>query len=403
MIQPARSLPRRLFLLPEPKLARLYGIWFNVLGGRILKRKAKLQDTGKLEIAILKRFLKKNTIFDPRVVIGPEIGEDAAVIAPGRKPDTYWVIASDPITFATEKIGYYGVVVNLNDIATMGAIPKWFSATLLFPERSDLKSVESVFRQVRDACRRFKVSLIGGHTEFTPGIKRSVLSGHMIGEVHKDQLVTTGGARPGDYLLLAKGICIEGTSILAREKEKALLKKGIPPSVIRKAKQFIFDPGIEVLRPARIACKASSVHAMHDPTEGGLINGIVEMAWASDTEIEVDLRRVLIYEESRILCRAFGMDPLGTIASGALLLAVSPSDLVPIQKAFGKNYIPIAVIGTVKKGPAKVFRSDQKGHRELRPLPRDEILKISSLPPTPSPKRAVQRRFLSPLSWAPSL
>jgi len=268
------------------------------------------------------------------------------------------------------------VLVSLNYVATMGAIPRWFSATLLFPEGSDLKDIVRVFRQVRDACHRFKVSLIGGHTEITPGIKKIILSGHMIGEVKRDKLVTTGGAKWGDLLLLVKGICIEGTSIMAREKEAELLKRGVSSSVIRKAKRFIFDPGIEVLRPARIACRAASVHAMHDPTEGGLINGMIEMAWASDTEIEVDLEKVLIYEESRILCREYGIDPLGTIASGALLLAVPPSDLLPIQKAFRKNSIPFGVIGRVKKGPPRVLRTDQKGRKELKPLPRDEILKI---------------------------
>ena len=343
----------------------------------MVKGNTRFQKTGKLEISILKRFLGRNPVLDPRVVIGPEIGEDAAVIDPGRKTDRYWVVTSDPITFATEKIGYYGVVVNLNDIATMGAIPKWFSATLLFPEGSRLKDIERVFRQVRDACHRFNVSLIGGHTEITPGIEKMILSGQMIGEVKKDKLVTTGGARPGDFLLLVKGVCIEGTSIMAREKEAELLKRGIPSSVIRKAQRFIFDPGIEVLRPARIACEVSSVHAMHDPTEGGLVNGIIEMAWASESEIEVDLGKVLIYEESRILCREFGIDPLGTIASGALLLAVPPSGLLPIQKAFKKNSIPFGVIGRIKKkGPPRVLRIDQKGRKELKPLPQDEILKI---------------------------
>ena len=341
-----------------------------------MRRKTRLQKAGKLEIGILKKLLGRNTALDLRVVVGPEIGEDAAVIDPGRNSDRYWVVTSDPVTFTTEKIGYYGVVVSLNDVATMGAIPRWFSATLLFPEGSDLKDIARVFRQVRDACHRFKVSLIGGHTEITPGIKKIILSGHMIGEVKRDKLVTTGGAKWGDLLLLVKGICIEGTSIMAREKEAELLKRGVSSSVIRKAKRFIFDPGIEVLRPARIACRAACVHAMHDPTEGGLINGMIEMAWASDTEIEVDLEKVLIYEESRILCREYGIDPLGTIASGALLLAVPPSDFLPIQKAFRKNSIPFGVIGRVKKGPPRVLRTDQKGRKELKPLPRDEILKI---------------------------
>jgi len=341
-----------------------------------LKRKKRFLKPGKLDIDTLKGFLERNTLLDPQVVVGPKIGEDAAVIDLRDKADRYWVVSSDPITFTTEEIGYYGVMVNLNDIATMGGIPRWFLATLLFPEGSDLRIIEKVFRQIHNACRRFRISFIGGHTEITPGIKRMILSGHMIGEVKKNKLVTTSGARAGDLLLLVKGICIEGTSIIAREKEAELLKKGIPFALIRKAKRFVFNPGIDVLQSARIACQAASIHSMHDPTEGGLINGLIEMAWASGKEIEVDFNKVLIYRESLILCRAFGLNPLGVIASGALLLTASPSESLGLQKAFKKNSIPSQVIGKVKKGPARVFRIDGKGRKELKPLPHDEILKI---------------------------
>jgi hydrogenase expression/formation protein HypE len=332
--------------------------------------------TGKLDIDLLKTFLERNTLLDPQVIVGPKIGEDAAVIDLRDKADRYWVVSSDPITFTTEEIGYYGVAVNLNDIATMGAIPRWFLATLLFPEGSDLRIIEKVFRQIHNACRRFRISFIGGHTEITPGIKKIILSGHMIGEVKKNKLVTTGGARAGDLLLLVKGICIEGTSIIAREKEAELLKKGISFALIRKAKRFIFNPGIDILQSARIACQAASIHSMHDPTEGGLTNGLIEVAWASEKEIEVDFEKVLIYRESRILCQAFGLNPLGVIASGALLLTASPSDFSPIQKAFRKYSIPLSIIGKVKKGPARVLKIDPKGRKELNPLSRDEILKI---------------------------
>jgi hydrogenase expression/formation protein HypE len=358
------------------RLAPLNEIWFNGVRGRVLKQKTKNLKTGKLDIDILKIFLGRNTILDPQVVVGPKIGEDAAVIDLGKGTDRYWVVTSDPITFTTEEIGYYGVVVNLNDITTMGAIPRWFLATLLFPEGSDLKVVEKVFRQIHNACHRFKISFIGGHTEITPGIQKVILSGHMIGEVKKDKLIKTSGGRSGDLLLLVKGVCIEGTSIIAREKEAELLERGTPLPLIRKAKRFIFNPGIDILRPALIACKAAPVHSMHDPTEGGLINGVIEMAWAAEKEIEVDLEKVFIYKESRTLCHEFGLNPLGVIASGALLLTISPSAFSPLQKAFRRNSIPFQVIGKVKKGPVRVLRIDQKGRNELKPLSRDEILKI---------------------------
>lgn len=329
---------------------------------------------GKLDIHLLKKLLEKYTILDPRVVIGPKIGEDAAVIDLSEGAENYWVVTSDPITFTTDEIGYYGVVVNVNDIATRGAIPKWFLATLLFPEeKANGDLIEKVFHQIHQACQRFGVSFVGGHTEVTPGIERTILAGHMIGEVRKERLVTTSGAKDGDLLLLVKGVCIEGTSILAREREEELLTKGISQSLIEKAKNFIFDPGIDILQPAQVACNTVSVHSMHDPTEGGLINGVVEMALASEKELEVDLEKVRIYEESRILCQEYGMDPLGVIASGALLLTISPSDASRLEVAFQKASIPFQVIGKVKQGPARVLTRRGK---EIHPLSRDEILKI---------------------------
>ena len=331
-------------------------------------------EIGKLDFHLLKRLLEKYTILDPRVVIGPKIGEDAAVIDLGEGTDHYWVVTSDPITFTTEEIGYYGVVVNVNDVATRGAIPKWFLATLLFPEEeANGDFIERVFRQIHQACQRFGVSFVGGHTEVTPGIERTLLVGHMIGEVRKERLVTTSGAKDGDLLLLVKGVCIEGTSILAREKGSELLTRGIPSPLIEKARNFIFDPGIDILQAALVACEAVPVHSMHDPTEGGLINGVVETALASEKELEVDFDKVYIYEESRILCNAYAMDPLGVIASGALLLAISSSDASQLEVAFQKASIPVQVIGKVKQGPARVSTKDRK---EIHPLSRDEILKI---------------------------
>lgn len=332
--------------------------------------------TGKLEIQFLKRLLNKYTILDSQVVVGPKIGEDAAVLSLGKGFEHYWVLTSDPITFTTEEMGYYGVVVNMNDIATRGAIPKWFWVTLLFPEKVKPKEIEKIFYQIHQTCKRFNISFVGGHTEITPGLDKPILSGYMVGEVKRDRLVTTGGARRGDLILLAKGICIEGTSIIAREKESELLKKGISPSIIKRAKDFIFNPGIDVLLPARIACNSSPIHSMHDPTEGGLINGLIEMAWASEKEIEVDLNKIFIYNESRILCSALGLNPFGVIASGALLLTLSPQDLMKIERAFKKVSIPFQVIGKIKKGPGRVLVREGKFLRELNPLPRDEILKI---------------------------
>jgi hydrogenase maturation factor len=102
----------------------------------------------------------------------------------------------------------------------------------------------------------------------------------MLGEVNKGALITPAGARPGDAIILTKGLAIEGTAILARECEKRL-KGLIPDSVLKKARRFLHKPGISVVLDARIALQAGTITAMHDPTEGGVATALRELAQIS--------------------------------------------------------------------------------------------------------------------------
>ncbi|HEX9788473.1 MAG TPA: AIR synthase related protein [Candidatus Binatia bacterium] len=171
---------------------------------------------GKLPIRVLKRLLRKNRIRDPRVIVGPGIGEDAAVI--DIAGPRHLLAKTDPITFAVDRIGWYAVHINANDIATKGGRPLWFLATLLLPEDATTESVvEKIFQDILDACASLGVSLIGGHTEMTPGLTRAIVVGQMLGDVDKDRLVRANGAQKGDAIILTKGVAIEGTCVIARE------------------------------------------------------------------------------------------------------------------------------------------------------------------------------------------
>jgi hydrogenase expression/formation protein HypE len=329
---------------------------------------------GKLPLDLLQRLLTSYTSVDPRVIVGPAVGEDAAIIAMG---DRYLIAKSDPITFATDAIGHYAVVVNANDIATRGGQPKWFLATLLLPEQTtSAMLVESIFAQIAQACEAFGIALVGGHTEVTHGLDRPIIAGHMLGEVDPDALVTTGGAQIGDVLLLTKGICLEGASIIARERGQELKRLGVPEAVIQRARNFLFEPGISVVRDAQIAVGAGRLHAMHDPTEGGLAMAIHELATAARVGVVIQRNHLAILEDASLLCEAYGLDPLGTIASGALLIATPPEDAMKIQRALRTNQIQCTAIGRIVPPSEGVCLDDGK---ELRPLPqyvRDEITRI---------------------------
>jgi hydrogenase maturation factor len=311
--------------------------------------------TGKLPIDILERILKKYAIsLDKRVKLGAEIGEDAAVVDIG---DRFLILKTDPITFATDSIGHYAVVVNANDIATMGARPKWMLTTLLLPPgTTDERAAESIFRDISTECKNLGISLIGGHTEITHGIDRPIVCGCMAGEVKKEELVLTRGAMVGDEVLISKGICIEGTSIIAREKYDELMERGYSEDFLKRAKEFLFDPGISVVKDALVSCRAAKVHSMHDPTEGGIIMGLLEMIKASSCGMLIHKDKIPIYKESSLLCSEYGMDPLKTISSGALLLTASRQVIDDILKALRDAKIDATVIGDVIEGKDLILK-----------------------------------------------
>ena len=331
---------------------------------------------GKLRSEILQAVLEKHPVTDPRVVVGPRVGEDAAVIDLG---DRYLVATTDPITFATDEIAWYALCVNANDVAVRGARPRWFLATLLLPDgATSEETVTTLFDRLGEACDELEIALVGGHTEITHGLDRPVVVGTMLGEVAKDKLVTTGGARVGDAVVMTKGVPLEGAAIIAREKEAELGTRGVRASTIRKAKAFLRSPGLSVLPEAEIACELAAVHSMHDPTEGGIATALVELATAADVGLRIDRERIVILPEGAELCAAFGLDPLGTIASGALLMTLAPAEASIVIHALAREGIDSHYIGRVVPREQGVMLVDATGPRPMPVFPRDEIARLFS-------------------------
>lgn len=330
--------------------------------------------TGKLPHYFLEDLLTRYGTSDSSVVVRPGIGFDAAAIRIG---ETLLVAKADPITFATDEIGWYAVHVNANDIACLGAQPHWFLATILLPEgKTDDALVESIFKQIHAACEPLDISLIGGHTEITYGINRPIVSGQMLGTVTPENLVTPEDARAGDTLLVAKGFPIEGTALIAREKTSRLQELGYDQETIKTARNFLHDPGLSIVEAARIAVEAGPVHGMHDPTEGGIATGLIELAEAANLGLVVQHDALPLIELSANLCAEFGLDPLGTIASGALLLAVPPESVDAHLAAYAEAGVPAVVVGELMPAAEGVWLLRDG---EPEPMPRfdsDEIAKI---------------------------
>jgi len=332
-------------------------------------------DVGKLPSQLLADLLARIGPYrSSRIVVGPGVGQDAAVIEMGER---LLVAKSDPITFASDLIGWYAVNVNANDVACMGARPAWFLATILLPQGAAPSLAEAIFQQVLDACQGMGIELVGGHFEITHGLERPIVVGAMLGEAERGRLVRGSGAQPGDCLVLTKGIAIEGTAVLAREAGETLERLGVPAAVLEEARSYIFQPGLSVVREALLAVESFPIHAMHDPTEGGLATALYELATAGGVGLAVQEAAIEVLPCTEAICRAAALEPLGLLASGALLIALPPANCDALLARLSEAGIAAACIGSVKHQSEGIIIEGRIGNSE--PLPqfaRDEVARF---------------------------
>ena len=333
---------------------------------------------GKLPARQLEAVLAALSRRDPRVLVGPRVGEDAAVLEMGER---CLVVTTDPVTLASERIGWYAVHVNANDVAVMGAKPRWFFPVLLLPEGAATEVMAAgIMHDVAAACDGLGVTVCGGHTEITAGLDRPIVIGQMLGEVSREHLVRKSELQIGDRLLITRGVAIEGTAILAREKADAL-KGRVPAAAIASAREWLTDPGISVVEAALAAVEAGGVRAMHDPTEGGVLTGLWELAAASGCGLRVAGERIPVYPETRAVCEALRLDPLGLIASGALLIGAPAFACDAITAALERRHIAVTDIGEVVPIGEGLTIELRGIRRPLEPPSRDELARLSEAPP----------------------
>ncbi len=327
--------------------------------------------TGKLPPDLLRRLIKMKGAADPRVLVGPSIGEDAAIVRVGK---TKLVLKTDPVTYASDMLGWYAVHVNANDIATRGARPAWFQAVILLPPDSSDGLAEDIFKQIDRAAKSLGVAVTGGHTEVTPGIDHPIVVGDMHGILAGRKPVLTSGARVGDAIVLTKAAGIEGTAAIAREKRAELLKV-FRREFVDRAANYLKNPGLSVVDEAEIASK-HGVSAMHDPTEGGVRMGVYELALASGKSVELLEDHVPVRTETKGICTKYDLDPLGLLGSGALLATFKLDDAEKYVMALRKEGIVATVIGRVVAGRSKSRSIIGGRSTPLSFCERDEVLKV---------------------------
>jgi hydrogenase maturation factor len=288
-----------------------------------------------------------------RLIIGPKVGEDAALIDMG---DKILIAKANPITGAVNRIGWLAVHVNANDVAVRGARPLWYMSIVFLPEGSKENLLETIMKHQHKACNEIGVCVVGGHTEVAPDLNRPIIAGFMMGEVSKERFISTGGARPGDLIILTKGAGIEGTGIIANDLE-AELGMNVKTDVIDRGKLFLNR--ISVLEEALTASRMDGVTSIHTPTEGGVLNGLLEIANASGFGFRIFAEKLLVADETKIICEALGIDPLRLLSSGSLLIVAKPEAIDQVLDALIKKGISASIIGEFKEGESVIV--DQNG------------------------------------------
>lgn len=295
---------------------------------------------GKIPVDILKEVVFKNLGAKRKeVTVGPAAGIDGAVLDIGNKS---LIVSMDPITGAVERIGWLAVNVNANDVATFGVEPAFLFSCMLLPENADRALVEAISLQMNAAAKDLGIAIVGGHCESTPGLANPIVVGCIMGLTEKGCYVIASNAKAGDKIILTKSAGIEGTAILATDREQTL-RKAMDARMLQAAKNFYSQ--ISVVKDALTAYRTGGVHAMHDPTEGGVVGGIHEMADAANLGVKIFRDAVPVQPETARICSIFQIDPLQLISSGALLIAAEAESAEVIIRSLKREQIPAAVIG----------------------------------------------------------
>ncbi|MEY8334006.1 AIR synthase family protein [Lachnospiraceae bacterium 47-T17] len=323
---------------------------------------------GKVPEAILKRSVLKQIQTDrPEVLLGASVGEDCAAVS--LQEDEIFVLSTDPITGTARDIGHLAIQITLNDLASAGAEPIGVMLTFLLPEGLSEAKLRGMMEQAEMAARAANVQIMGGHTEVTRVVKQPVISVVGVGKAKKGRLISTAGARPGMDVIVTKWLGLEGTSIIAKEKEEELLTR-YPKALVDAAKGF--DAYLSVLPEAAIAVE-SGVSAMHDVTEGGIFGALWELAESAGVGLEIDLKKLPIRQETVEVCEFFDINPYELISSGSMLMAASDGN--GLVRALRAADIPAVCVGKVTAGNDRVIVSGEE-RRFLEPPKADELYKV---------------------------
>lgn len=321
--------------------------------------------TGKIPESVLKRsVLRQFQTKREDVVLSAGVGEDCAAVSAAE--GEIFVFSSDPVIWTDEKSGVRAVHGTLNDLAASGAEPVGLLLTAMLPENIQEPQIRKMTQLIDQECAKYRVQVLGGHTEITPAVNQPVITVTGVGKAYPGYPLSTGGAKPGDDIVITKWIGLEGTARIAESRKEELCTR-YPMHLITEAASF--DRYLSVIPEAATAVK-SGVSAMHDVSEGGIFGALWELAECSGVGLEIDLKKIPIRQETVEVCEFFGLNPYQLVSGGSLLVA-TPDGNALVMKLMEEG-IHASVVGKAVAGNDRILVNEDE-RRFLEPPKTDEI------------------------------
>ena len=323
---------------------------------------------GKLKESILKRSVLKQ-LHNRRedVLVKPAVGGDFGAISVSEELAV--VLSSDPVTLTRDAIGSTGIMAACNDVACSGATPIGVSVTILLPTSFNEEELRALMKDLDAACETCHVDIISGHTEVTRGVKEPLVVVTAMGSALKKEMLHSSQVRPGMDIVATKWVGLEGTAILAREKEEELRSRYAQP-FIDNAK--VFGQMMSILPEAAVAVK-SGASAMHDVSEGGIFGALWELAESAGVGLEIDLKKIPIRQETIEICEFFDINPYKLLSGGCLLVATEDGNGLVME--LEKADIPAVIIGKATDSNDRVLINEDE-RRFLETTQTDELYQI---------------------------
>ncbi|MBE5888749.1 MAG: hydrogenase maturation factor [Lachnospiraceae bacterium] len=323
---------------------------------------------GKLKESVLKRsVLKQLHTRKEEVLVKPAVGGDYGAVEVSENLAV--VLSSDPVTISREEIGSSAIMAACNDVACSGATLKGVSVTMLLPTTFNEDELRDLMKDMDQACQECGVDILSGHTEVTRVVKEPVVVVTAMGIVEKEALVHSSGVQPGMDIVATKWVGLEGTAILAREREEELRTRYAKP-FIDNAK--VFGQMMSIVPEAAVAIK-SGASAMHDVSEGGIFGALWELAESAGVGLEIDLKKIPIRQETVEICEFFDLNPYKIVSGGCLLIATTDGNGMVLE--LEKVGIPATVIGKATDGNDRVLLNEDE-RRFLETTQTDELYNL---------------------------